>query len=440
VCTPHAEYLQSAHASGTNGEAIYAVPGQLDDKIEDLFYEEWNISTKFFLYYLQHEPLFTTLDSVNRLTGESLDIYVCAAHDAEFHATGSVDYMDSITAFAISQGRPTRKRSGPSSAKHAATTAKPPKERTVTDGGWKGVWQGIMERYGKRQTLPPLNEVVEKLKLFHSDSLSFKSDQPAVSFAPFKKVILLEKYKDKLDEETLGDAIDSWLEGIFKKSLPKKRPSANLKRRRDAASGSVADTDERDDHLVDDEDELDASRELMDALDNKRMASLRADITKMSSKLTSVDTKTESLDARVTNLAETCADLESTSRLQVSALGDRAATITLTEHQKLLAEKDELITTAKKHEGENRMLIGILGTVFSQTRTLLSMATMANQATGNTTAVATTLADELTAPMYTQIITMVNDTWAWTPAQKRSIYGAFQQIAVFKTEYEKVKE
>jgi len=156
----------------------------------------------------------------------------------------------------------------------------------------------------------------------------------------------------------------------------------------------------------------------------------------MSSKLTSVDTKTESLDARVTNLAETCADLESTSRLQVSALGDRAATITLTEHQKLLAEKDELITTAKKHEGENRMLIGILGTVFSQTRTLLSMATMANQATGNTTA----LADELTAPMYTQIITMVNDTWAWTPAQKRSIYGAFQQIAVFKTEYEKVKE
>ena len=106
-----------------------------------------------------------------------------------------------------------------------------------------------MERYGRKQTLPSFNDVVEKLKLFHSDSLSFKSDHPAISFAPFKKVILLEKYKDKLDEETLGDAINSWLEGIFKKSQPKKRPSANLKRRRDAASGSVADTDERDDRL-----------------------------------------------------------------------------------------------------------------------------------------------------------------------------------------------
>jgi hypothetical protein len=36
--------------------------------------------------------------------------------------------------------------------------------------------------------------------------------------------------------------------------------------------------------------------------------------------------------------------------------------------------------------------------------------------------------------------TAQHNTWAWTPAQKRSIYGAFQQIAVFKTEYEKVKE
>ena len=52
MCTPHAEYLQSAHANGTNGKALYAVPGQLDDKIEDLLYEEWSITTKFFVYNL----------------------------------------------------------------------------------------------------------------------------------------------------------------------------------------------------------------------------------------------------------------------------------------------------------------------------------------------------------------------------------------------------
>ncbi len=41
--------------------------------------------------------------------------------------------------------------------------------------------------------------------------------------------------------------------------------------------------------------------------------------------------------------------------------------------------------------------------------------------------------------MYTQIITMVNDTWAWSNSQKRSFYGSFQQIPVFKTEYDLVK-
>ena len=88
------------------------------------------------------------------------------------------------------------------------------------------------------------------------------------------------------------------------------------------------------------------------------------------------------------------------------------------------------------------MLVGILGTVFSQTRTLLMMASAASQAaiqTGNTAVPATNLADDLTKPMYTQIISMVNDTWAWTPLQKRSFYGSFQQIPVFKTDYELVK-
>lgn len=86
------------------------------------------------------------------------------------------------------------------------------------------------------------------------------------------------------------------------------------------------------------------------------------------------------------------------------------------------------------------MLVGILGTVFSQTRTLLTMAQgQAAIQTGNSTAPAINLADNLTAPMYTQIITMVNDTWAWTNLQKRSFYGSFQQIPVFKTEYELVK-
>ena len=88
------------------------------------------------------------------------------------------------------------------------------------------------------------------------------------------------------------------------------------------------------------------------------------------------------------------------------------------------------------------MHIGILRTVFLQTRTLLMMASAASQTaiqTGNTTVPATNLADDLTKPMYTQIITMVNDTWTWTNLQKRSFYGSFQQIPVFKTEYDLVK-
>jgi hypothetical protein len=182
---------------------------------------------------------------------------------------------------------------------------------------------------------------------------------------------------------------------------------------------------------------LEDAKSLLDDLDTKSMATLRAEVKTLSSKLNSAVRKTETLQSEVTTLSTTCVGLEGlASRPQES---DRADTVTNAEHQKLLAAKDQLISTGLKHAEQNRVVIGILGTVFSQTQTLLRMASTADNNPNSKAMPAQELSDSLTAPSYTQIITMVNDTWAWTTMQKRSFYGSFQQIPVFKTEYELLK-
>ena len=448
MCTPRAEYLQSAHETSVGGKTNFAVPSGLQDEIDELFYHEWHISNVYNKYKFVHEPLFSTLLQVNRQDGENLDMYVSVDDQAEFLLTGSVDYCYSITAFAM-HGTPARKPPAGRGNGTGKTTARKPNKKVMTDIAWKGVWQGIMDKSKTYSALPAYSDVLENLKSFHSDITSGVI-VVNLCLAPFKKVIALDKYEAKIGAEELDDAIKEWLAGLKHKPEHKKRsrrtPIQNRRRSVDGGSGGtrkrsgppLAEGEASDVDTGEEEEDMPSVHDMLDDLDDKQIATLRAEVRTLSYKLTTADKKTEKLESQVTKLAATCDELKrTTSAPQVS---DRAETITLVEHRKELGEQEVLISSGLKHEEQNRMLVGILGTVFSQTRTLLLMAQgLAATQTGNTTAPANNLADDLTKPMYTQIITMVNDTWAWTNSQKRSFYGSFQQIPVFKTEYDLVK-
>jgi hypothetical protein len=44
----------------------------------------------------------------------------------------------------------------------------------------------------------------------------------------------------------------------------------------------------------------------------------------------------------------------------------------------------------------------------------------------------------ISAPLFSQIINMVNNLWQWTTEQKLSIYGAFEDLPAFKKEQDKL--
>ena len=154
------------------------------------------MTTDFYNYDLDHEPLFSTLLQVNRKGGENLDMYVSVDDQAEFLLTGSVDYCYSITAFAM-HGTPARKPPAGRGNGTVKTTARKPNKKVMTDIAWKGVWQGIMDKSKVYSALPAYSDVLENLKSFHLD---IASGVLAVNLclAPFKKVIALDKYEAKI--------------------------------------------------------------------------------------------------------------------------------------------------------------------------------------------------------------------------------------------------
>ena len=101
VVPPRAAYLKSAQEVDATGAAYFAFPRAFHEAIENLNYQEWERHVHGNGYKLSHEAVFTTLDSVNRRHGESLDILVQASDDTSFLAHGSASYEQSITAFAF---------------------------------------------------------------------------------------------------------------------------------------------------------------------------------------------------------------------------------------------------------------------------------------------------------------------------------------------------
>ena len=72
VVPPRAAYLKNAQEVDARGIAIFSFPPEFEEAIENLFYQEWDRQTLGF-YELSHEAVFTTLNSVNRRLGESLE-------------------------------------------------------------------------------------------------------------------------------------------------------------------------------------------------------------------------------------------------------------------------------------------------------------------------------------------------------------------------------
>ena len=103
VVPPRAAYLKNAQEIDARGIAIFAFPPLFHEAIENLFYQEWERQTVGNGYQLSHEAVFTTLNSVNRRVGESLEMLVQTSDDAAFVAHGSVPYEQSITAFAFAK-------------------------------------------------------------------------------------------------------------------------------------------------------------------------------------------------------------------------------------------------------------------------------------------------------------------------------------------------
>ena len=88
VVPPRAAYLKNAQEVDARGIAIFAFPPLFHEAIENLFYQEWERQTLGNDYQLSHEAVFTTLNSVNRRVGESLEMLVQTSDDAAFVAHG----------------------------------------------------------------------------------------------------------------------------------------------------------------------------------------------------------------------------------------------------------------------------------------------------------------------------------------------------------------
>ena len=85
------------------------------------------------------------------------------------------------------------------------------------------------------------------------------------------------------------------------------------------------------------------------------------------------------------------------------------------------------LSAAQKHMEQTQTLVGTLGTAMQLTRVILTSQSSIDRfssAPGQADGASVTLADQLTAPQYSQIINLVNDVWCWKPSQKRAFYGA----------------
>ncbi len=91
------------------------------------------------------------------------------------------------------------------------------------------------------------------------------------------------------------------------------------------------------------------------------------------------------------------------------------------------------LASAKAHADQNAIVFGTLAAALQQTMQQTRIVLE-----NNSTDVERKRFDNLSAPLFSQIINMVNNLWTWTTEQKLSIYGAFEDIPAFKKEHDKL--
>ena len=101
----------------------------------------------------------------------------------------------------------------------------------------------------------------------------------------------------------------------------------------------------------------------------------------------------------------------------------------LIDHEAEMNSLRAQLASAKAHADQNAIVFGTLASALQQTRIVLET---------NSTDVERKRFEQISAPLFSQIINMVNNLWQWTTEQKLSIYGAFEDIPAFKKEQDKL--
>ena len=420
----------------------FAGPDNLGNELDKLNYAEWHFSGEHAKYKLDHEPLFAVVDHVNRYDGEKLDMLVSVKDQPEFLETGSFDYLKSITSFAFDNpgSKLPKLATNPRSADGKSTGVTP------TDTAWKGVWQGIMSRYEHTATLPSASDVRNKIKMFRSHIIGKKLNPPAkLCFAPFRKVMAIDGFVvTQLDDET-----KEWVEEICtrlprappaprrltaestsrKRANPGSGPTARSKSPRGRDVALASELGESDDEEYDITDVREIVDGFMSPQDGQRLNS------KINTAAAVLDGRMDKMDTRIQKLEDNTGSTKGNQQQAGVDLAVQAA------QAKAHATMGDKLSAAQKHMEQTQTLIGTLGTAMQLTRVILTSQASIDRfssAPGQADGASVTLADQLTAPQYSQIINLVNDVWCWKPSQKRAFYGAFKSIPVFNDEYDKV--
>ena len=442
VVPPRAAYLKTAQEVDARGIAIFSFPPEFEEGIENLFYQEWDRQTLGF-YELSHEAVFTTLNSVNRRLGESLEMLVPTSDDADFVAHGSVPYEQSITAFAFSKpsgaGGKTKSSDGKQAASPRRKSTNPSKAYTPTDTAWKGIWQGIMNihsGYDRKNPMPTLDELADKLTLFHQHvkNEDFKLN---LSKAPCLKVLDIPQYKEKLASDT-ADCIDvevaDWLQELQPPILVVRgrngggNGAKKQKRGEPRISGDPIDEDALDEIPLQSLFDLSAGVSTMAKEFNGLAAKVRFLDTVSKKTGTTMAERKEEVDGRLF-LLEKSWDRVSVLEQRAPLFDTAHTTAEMNSLKEQLASAKAQLDSAHAHAQQNQIVFGSLATTLQLTRVLLNEKSAPDERA---------MHDLLSAPLFSQIINMVNNLWGWTTAQKISIYGAFLHIPAFKTEYDKL--
>jgi len=433
--------LESAQDLDASGCAFFASPPGFPEALERLLYQEWEQHEQVNGYQLKHEALFTTLDNVNRRNGEFLNIPVKFSDQAAFLTHASASCEQSITAFAFSTHatQSANGRSKPlsgskaSGSKASGSKAKASAARSAvkvfhaTDTAWKGVWQSLMNASQRNETLPTIDDLVEKITVFHNHVTAvpprFKIE---LSKAPLLKVLQLPKYKGQLNEGSVIDVeVAEWLEEMLESKVRVRNLPSGDRARKRPKGGEEALEESMEDAISAQELYAAVSQPpvLLTAASNK-ITQMNSTLNKMGTKVMELEVAEHRLTIKASSLDDRIRALESSALVALNPpwppLIDNEA-----EMNSLRAQ----LASAKAHADQNAIVFGTLASALQQTRIVLET---------NSTDVERKRFEQISAPLFSQIINMVNNLWQWTTEQKLSIYGAFEDIPAFKKEQDKL--